>query len=58
MRYETEYDKNGKLIGKIPIPENAKDIKILRADYNQRHANEPGFVPSVEYDKNGNPVVS
>lgn len=31
------------------IPQNADDIKVLRAEYNERHKNEPGFVPSVEY---------
>ncbi len=45
-------------IERYSVPENADDIKVLRADYNRRHMNEPGFVPSVEYDKNGNPVES
>ena len=31
------------------IPQNADDIKVLRAEYNERHKNDPGFVPSVEY---------
>jgi hypothetical protein len=31
------------------VPENGDDVKILRADYNRRNANTPGFVPSVEY---------
>ena len=39
-------------------PENADDIKTMRADYNRRHMHEPGFVPSVEYDENGNPIVN
>jgi hypothetical protein len=30
-------------------PTNANDIKRLRADYNERHKNDPGFIPSVEY---------
>jgi hypothetical protein len=34
---------------KSMIPENADDVKVLRADYNRRHMHEPGFVPSVEY---------
>lgn len=45
-------------IEKWNSPENADDIKTMRADYNRRHMHEPGFVPSVEYDKNGNPVES
>jgi hypothetical protein len=31
------------------FPTNADDIKRLRANYNERHKNDPGFVPSVEY---------
>jgi len=31
------------------FPEDGDDVKVLRAEYNRRHADEPGFVPSVEY---------
>ena len=31
------------------FPTNTDDIKRLRADYNERHKNDPGFIPSVEY---------
>ena len=31
------------------FPTNANDIKRLRANYNERHKDVPGFVPSVEY---------
>ena len=40
------------------MPDDAKDIGILRADYNRRNMHKPGFVPSVAYDKNGNPIVN
>lgn len=49
MRYHTEYDETGKPVGKIPIPENTKDVRMLRHEYNRRNAGKPGFVPSVEY---------
>ena len=31
------------------IPETADDIKVIREEYNRKHADAPGFVPSVEY---------
>ena len=49
MKYKTEYDETGKPIAKIPIPENAKDVRLLRHEYNRRNAGKPGFRPSVEY---------
>jgi len=36
-------------VAKAMVPENADDVKVLRADYNRRHMHEPGFIPSVEY---------
>jgi len=41
-------------VEKAMIPENADDIKVLRADYNRRHMHDPGFVPSVEYIQDPN----
>lgn len=31
------------------VPTTTDDVKVLRAEYNERHKDEPGFVPSVEY---------
>ena len=36
-------------VSKVMVPDNADDVKVLRAEYNRRHMHEPGFVPSVEY---------
>jgi len=40
------------------VPDTAKDVATLRADYNRRNMHTPGFVPSVQYDKNGNKMVN
>jgi hypothetical protein len=40
------------------FPETVEDIGILRAAYNRRHQNEPGFVPSVPYDKDGRKILN
>ena len=40
------------------LPDTPEDIGILRAEYNRRHAGDPGFIPSVAYDEDGKKMVN
>jgi hypothetical protein len=43
-------------------PENTKEaldlVKTGREEYNRKNMHKPDFVPSVAYDKNGDPIES